>query len=116
MHPNDNQESNLLATRAVSTGARIMLVDVTQAASGAGAQGFRYLGSMTLKNTGSVRAVDMACARMSSCSKDDAATSSERGGTLFSLLLRLVNDTESYSFMMSSSTFEMKTVTVRPSR
>jgi hypothetical protein len=36
--------------------------------------------------------------------------------TLFSLLLRLVRLTVSYSFMMSNSTLEMNTVTVRPSR
>jgi hypothetical protein len=75
---------------------------------------------MTLKNTGSVRAVDIACishvgANTKSTKRDNFSTGQE-GHTLFSLVLRLVKDTESYSFMMRSSTFDMKTVTVRPSR
>ena len=40
-----------------------------QPVRGLGAQGFRYLGSMTLKNTGSVRAVDMAWARVLAAQK-----------------------------------------------
>ena len=79
-------------------------------------QCFKYLGSMTLKNTGSVSAVDIACSAHVTRHKWRHNDSFSAGKTLFSLLLRLVNDTESYSFMMSSSTFDIKTVTVRPSR
>jgi hypothetical protein len=81
---------------------------------------FKYRGSITLKNTGSVRAVDIACishvrAKKKSTKRDNFSIGAE-GQTLFSLVLLHVKDTESKIFLMSSSTFDMKTVTVRPSR
>jgi hypothetical protein len=64
--------------------------------------------------------VDMACqhaSQKSECIANQSRDAVQRALlTLFSLLLRLVRLTVSYSFMMSNSTLEMNTVTVRPSR